>query len=89
MDLIKRMKSSMAASIIVTMVLSLLMMGTILSTLSFWVHFREFQKEYTDTGYHIADTATGLVNGSHIDAYLAGEKTEEYNKEIEYEQYQS
>ena len=84
MDLIKRMKSSMAASIIVTMVLSLLMMGTILSTLSFWVHFREFQKEYTDTGYHIADTATGLVNGSHIDAYLAGEKTEEYQESKHY-----
>ena len=82
--MIKRIKSSMAASLIATIVLALLLLGIIISNFGFWGHFRSFRNEYTNTAYHIANTAAVMVNGDHIDAYLAGEKTEEYQNSKKY-----
>lgn len=84
MHMIKRIKSSMAASLIATVVTALMLLGIILSSFGFWGHFRGFRKEYTETAFHIADTATRMVNGDHIDAYLAGEETEEYRASKKY-----
>ena len=68
----------MAASLIATIVLALLLLGIIISSFGFWGHFRSFRNEYTNTACHIANTAAVMVNGDHIDAYLAGKETEEY-----------
>ena len=84
MTMIKRIKSSMAASLIATIVLALLLLGIIISSFGFWGHFRSFRNEYTNTACHIANTAAVMVNGDHIDAYLAGEKTEEYQNSKKY-----
>ena len=84
MGIIKRMKFSMAVSLIAAIILSLVLQGIITSTFGFWGHFRSFRREYTDTARHIADTAACMVNGDHIDAYLAGEKTEEYQRAKRY-----
>jgi sigma-B regulation protein RsbU (phosphoserine phosphatase) len=43
------------------------------------VSFTEsLKQEHATTTWHMADTATALVNGDHLDAYLAGEEAEEY-----------
>ena len=82
--MIKKIKSSMAANLIAAIVMALVMLGAIISTFGFWGHFRGFRKEYTDTACQIADTAASMVNGDHIDAYLAGEETGEYRRTKEY-----
>ena len=82
--MIKKIKSSMAANLIAAIVMALVMLGAIISAFGFWGHFRGFRKEYTDTACQIADTAASMVNGDHIDAYLAGEETGEYRRTKEY-----
>ena len=37
-----------------------------------------FMDEYSTVTYHMADSAASFVKGDHIDAYLDGEETEEY-----------
>ncbi|MBQ3405335.1 MAG: PP2C family protein-serine/threonine phosphatase, partial [Oscillospiraceae bacterium] len=39
-----------------------------------------FKKEYSTTTYHMADTATILVNGDHLEDYLQGLDPEEYER---------
>ncbi len=39
-----------------------------------------FQKEYASTTYHMADTATALISGDHLEDYLRGERIEEYKR---------
>ena len=45
----------------------------------FWRSFSEsFEEEFSESSYYMADTASVLVEGDHIDEYLAGEEMEEY-----------
>ena len=74
----------MAANIIGAIVLVLVLFGIIVSTIGFVSFTKAFKKEYAVTTYHMADTATTLINGDHLDAYLAGEETEEYLQTREY-----
>jgi sigma-B regulation protein RsbU (phosphoserine phosphatase) len=68
----------MAANIIGVVVFSLVLFGVVVSILGFVSFTSAFEKEYSTTTYHMADTATTLVNGDHLDDYLAGEMEEEY-----------
>ena len=68
----------MSVNIIGAIVLLLVVLGLIGSTLGFVSFSRAFKKEYATSTYHIADTATTLVNGDHLDDYLAGEELLEY-----------
>ncbi|MBO4819049.1 MAG: SpoIIE family protein phosphatase [Firmicutes bacterium] len=77
-------KAGMAANIIGAIVLVLVLFGIIVSTIGFVSFTKAFKKEYAVTTYHMADTATTLINGDHLDAYLAGEETEEYLQTREY-----
>jgi len=74
----KRYRRSLAVSIIGNIVLLLVIIGLVVSILGVVLFTESFKKEYAVTTYHMADTATALINGDNLDAYLSGEKTEEY-----------
>ncbi len=68
----------MAFNIIGAIVLVLAIFALVVSLLGYASFTRAFFNEYAVTTYHMADTATTLINGDHLDDYLAGEETEEY-----------
>ena len=74
----QRLRSSMAANIIGAVVMLLIVFGIIVSAIGLAGFTRAFKREYDVSTFHMADTATLLVNGDHLDEYLAGEETEEY-----------
>ena len=79
-----RIRRSLAFNIIGAIILLLLLFGLISGVIGFVSFTAAFKKEYAETTWHMADTATLLVNGDHLDAYLAGEEEEEYQKTREY-----
>lgn len=84
MTRIKKIRSSMAVNIIGAIILLLVIFGIIVSVLGFISFNDAFVKEYSTTTYHMAGTATTLVRGDGIDAYLSGEETEEYQQTKKY-----
>lgn len=81
---IQKLRSSMAVNIIGAIIFLLIVFGFIVSVLGFMSFTNAFKKEYSTSTYHMADTATTLINGDHLDAYLAGNETEEYLQTKEY-----
>ena len=84
MNNIQKLRSSMAVNIIGAIVLLLVLFGMIVSILGYVSFTNAFKKEYSTTTYHMADTAATLVNGDHLDEYLAGEEPEEYQQTRQY-----
>ena len=80
MNRIKTLRSNLAFNIIGAIVLMLVVFGLVISTLGFVRFTDAFKMEYNVSTYHMADTATTLVNGDHLQAYLAGEEREEYQQ---------
>ena len=80
MNRIKTFRSNLAFNIIGAIVLMLVVFGLVISTLGFVRFTDAFKMEYNVSTYHMADTATTLVNGDHLQAYLAGEEREEYQQ---------
>ena len=79
--MIKRLKAlryNMAFNITAVIVLLLAAFGIVVSVVGILKFSDALDAEYSNTTYHIADTAASLVNGDHIDEYLAGEQEEEY-----------
>ena len=68
----------MAVHLIGGIVVLVILFGAIISVVGYLVITNAYRNEYSMTTYHMADTATTLVNGDNIDAYLAGEKKAEY-----------
>jgi len=79
-----KLRSGMEFSIISAIVLLLAIFGGIVSTIGYMSFTDTFKKEYASSTYHIADTATKLINGDHLAAYLAGDEEEEYQLTKEY-----
>ena len=78
------LRTSMTVNIIAAVVLLLITLGVIVSIIGL-VNFTDaFKEEYTTTTYHMADTAAMLVNGNHLENYLAGRNTEEYERTKNY-----
>ncbi len=77
-------RNSMTVNIIGTAVLLLVVLGVIVSIIGLVNYTDAFKKEYTTTTYHMADTAAMLVNGNHLEDYLAGRNTEEYERTKNY-----
>ena len=65
------MRSNLAFNIITAVVLLLLVFSWIVSIIGYVSFTNAFQREYSDTTANMAYTATALVNGDHIDDYLA------------------
>ena len=84
MKRLSRIRNSMTFNIIGVIVLLLIFFGFIVATIGFYSFTYSFKKEYSTTTYHMADTATTLVNGDHLDEYLAGEEKEEYDRSRRY-----
>ena len=74
----------MALNIIGAIAFLLAVFGIIVSALGFVSFTAAFKKEYAVSTYHMADTAATLVNGDHLDAYLAGGEAEEYRRTRDY-----
>ena len=75
-----KLHSSMAVSLIAGIIGLLVVYGLVVSALGYVSFSLGFRREYEDTTYHMARTAAGLVNGDHLDLYLMGEETEEYDR---------
>ena len=68
----------MEANIIGAIVMLLVVFGIIVCTLGLVSFTNVFKEKTATTTYHMADTATALINGDDLDAYLAGGKTADY-----------
>ena len=76
--LFHRLRSSLSVNTIGSTVFLLLLFGAVICAVSL-INFTDVYKQaYAVSSFHMADTATTLVNGDHIDDYLAGEETDEY-----------
>ena len=78
MKKIESLRGNLAFNISGAIVLVLMLFGVLVSFLGFANFTEAFKREYEVTTYHMADTAATLVNGDHLDDYLAGGETEEY-----------
>ena len=74
------LRSDMASNTVGAIVLMLVIFATVVGLLGVVSYTNAFRREYSTSTYHMADTATTLINGDHLDAYLAGEETEEYEQ---------
>ena len=84
MKLVQKLRSSMAFNIIGAIVLILNVFAAIVAVIGYVSFTESFKNEYTVTTYHMADTATTLVNGDHFDEYLAGQEMDEYQQTKRY-----
>ena len=75
---IRKLRSSMSVNLIGGLVGMLLMFGLTVSVVGNRCFVSAFKHEYATTTYHMADAAAVMVNGDHIDDYLAGREQEEY-----------
>ena len=77
-NIIQKMSASLALNIIGGIIVLLVIFALISSIYGFVAFTRAFKKEYSTTTYHMADTATILVNGDNLDSYVQGKRKEEY-----------
>ena len=75
---LRKRSSGMEANIIGAIVMLLVVFGIIVCTLGLVSFTNVFKEKTATTTYHMADTATALINGDDLDAYLAGGKTADY-----------
>ena len=84
MTIVQKLRSSMAFNIIGAIVLILTVFAVVVAIIGFVSFTESFKNEYTTTTYHMADTAATLVNGDHLDEYLAGMEMDEYQQTKRY-----
>lgn len=81
MKVFKKLFSNFEANIITFTVLLLLIFSILVSVIGYGSFTKSFELEYDITTYHMADTATALVNGDEIDLYLTeGEENVKYRQ---------
>ena len=68
----------MAGNMIWAIIILLAVFGVIAGIFGLVGFNRSFRREYLSSTRHMAETAATMVNGNHLDAYLAGEEKEEY-----------
>ncbi len=76
----ERKHSKMALHIIGGVIILLIIFGITVGTIGFVSFSNTLKDEYAVTTYHMADTATTLINGDHLDDYLEGREKEEYQR---------
>ena len=74
----KKIFSSMAVNIIGGLVITLNLLGVIVSLIGYYSFEDAFKNEYASVTYHMADAAGSDVNGDHLSDYLNGDYAEEY-----------
>ncbi len=83
MDEKRRVRSNMAVSIILAIVILLAVLGVIVSWIGYVCFSGAFDREYSTSTYHMAKTAANLVNGDHLAGYLFGQYMDEYQETSE------
>ena len=81
---LRELRTSMSFNIIGAVVFLLAVFGAAVCVFGFMGFAEVFKSEYTASTYHMAYTAATLVNGDHLDAYLAGGEEAEYRRTAEY-----
>ena len=81
---IDKLRASMTANIIGAIVLAILVFGLVVSSIGYLSFTKAFKNEYAVSTYHMDDTATSLINGDHLEAYLEGGMAEEYRQTKDY-----
>lgn len=84
MSIGRKLRSNMAFNIIGGIVLVITLFAFVVGAIGFVSFTNSFKKEYSTTTYHMADTATSLVNGDHLFDYLTGFEMEEYQRTKRY-----
>ncbi len=92
MKKLTKLRTRLTFNIISAVVILLIIFSWIVSLIGYISFTRSFKREYAETTYHIANTATTLVNGDNIDSYLegsltTGKKHEKYLKSEEYTEF--
>ena len=77
---IKKIRASLAANMIGTVVFLLLVFDIFVSIHGYYSFTFAFKKEYSTSTYHMADTATSLINGDHLELYLSGHEMTEFER---------
>lgn len=78
-------RKNLAFNIISAIVFLLLLFSWIVSIIGYVSFTNAFKREYSETTYHMAETAALLVNGDSIDDYLAnGGSSAEYQQSKQY-----
>ncbi|MBR6007143.1 MAG: hypothetical protein IK064_05895 [Clostridia bacterium] len=72
-----KLRRGMAVNIIGATVLLLALFGVIVSAIGYVSFTNAFRNEYAVSTYHMADTATSLINGDELQTYLDGGETAE------------
>ena len=72
------MPTKMTRRIIGTIVILLLVFSIIISSLGYAIFLQAIKNDYAYTTAKMGNTAAALINGDHIDDYLAGKEKEEY-----------
>ncbi len=75
---LKKLRSDLSFNVIGGIVALLVIFGAAVSAYGYMKFTDAFKKEYDTSTWHMADTATTLVDGDHLDDYLAGREREEY-----------
>lgn len=70
MKRLQKLRSNLAFNIISAIVILLLVFSIIVSTIGYVSFTNALKREYSETTFHMADTAATLVNGDRIDDYL-------------------
>ncbi len=77
---ISKWRHGIAFNIIFAVVALLVVFGIVSGALGYFVFTDSFKNEYSVSTYHMADTATALINGDNVDSYLDGKNKVEYKK---------
>lgn len=80
MKLLRKLRSSMSLNVLGGLVFLMLLFGLIVSIIGNSCFVNAFKDEYATVTYHMADSAASLINGNHINDYLAGREEEEYTQ---------
>ena len=70
MKLLNKLKSSFAFNILGSIVLFMIVFGVTVSAIGYYSFTDSFKREYSDTTFHMAQTAAASIDGNRIDDYL-------------------
>ena len=71
MSKFKRIRTSFAFNIISSIIVMIIAFSLVISAIGYVSFTETLKREYTITTYHMAETATGLVDGNKIETYLS------------------
>ncbi|MBR2780219.1 MAG: PP2C family protein-serine/threonine phosphatase [Eubacteriaceae bacterium] len=80
----KKRQRKMSSNVIGSIITLMVVFALTVSIIGYFNFTSAFEKEYDVSTYHMANTATSLLNADNLEKYLAGEQEEEYLQTREY-----